>query len=244
MPVSLRKLTPASLRLKVNTQGNKSTMFANMKKDVVLKDMDVLGFSCGDFQSNLSLADAIAQSAKANVSLKLAPEDSDIAVKIEEINQHCKEEMYKNFEKMWPKANKPKTMELFQEMYEYISPLKESEKHGKSLKLSITTTDGTKYQKTCAYVMAEGDLVPYDLADIPPGSTIVPKISCSMVWVFGKKYGPKIVLQEAIMKGKSKRNAPVNESGVFDVDDDDDDDDDDVEPATKKAKASDDIAGA
>jgi hypothetical protein len=207
-----------------------------MKTDLVLKDLDVLGFSCGDFQSNMGLAAAMAQGSKANISLTLAPEDNDVVAKMEEINQFCKEEMYKNFEKMWPNATKPETMELFLEMYEFISPLKESDKYGMSLKLAITTANGTKYKKTCAFVAADGSLVPYDLTDIPPGSTIAPKISYSMIWVFGKKYGPRIVLQEALMKGKSKRNASVTESGVFDVDDDDDDDDDDAKPATKKVK--------
>ena len=67
----------------------------------------------------------------------MASEDSGVVAKIEEINQGCKEVMYKNFEKMWPKATKPETFELFLEMYEFISPLKESESYGTSLKLAI-----------------------------------------------------------------------------------------------------------
>ena len=82
MPVSFRNFTAAWLNLKVNTQGSKSTVFANMKKDVVLKTLDVLGYSCGDFQSDMTLEDAMTQGAKANVSLKLALEDEDLALQI------------------------------------------------------------------------------------------------------------------------------------------------------------------
>ena len=64
MPISFRNFTAAWLNLKVNTQGSKSTVFANMKKDVVLKALDVLGYSCGDFQSNMTLKNAMTQGAK------------------------------------------------------------------------------------------------------------------------------------------------------------------------------------
>jgi hypothetical protein len=206
-------------------------MFANLNKSIVIpNNLTVLGTSAGDFQSGTTLAEALARGEKASISL-LVEDQPAIIAKLQELDQGITDEVFRNFKKMWPKANVPDDQQAFEEAYEYISPLKASDKYGMSIKLSLCTKDGKKFTKTKAYVVLDNkEVAPFDLVDITSGCIVTPKINMTTVWVYGKKYGPKYICQELLMKGKSARKADAVEAGVFDVDDDD------AEPATKKTK--------
>ena len=76
--------------------------------------------------------------------------------------------------------------------------------------------------------MSEGVAEPAAIVELKNGVKITPKITLSVIWTFGRKFGAMWALQEALLTDDNKQsNKSAIQAGVFTVTE---------PPAAKKAK--------